>query len=327
MLQKLGDHASLNSAHRQLKFIARLMKQEKKRKRGRGSHTHPKQGRIRAHTISRASNLREIPGHTPSESRAELVNYNVGTWSTGKGPRPPLNFEPVEDLGPDPLLVMADLAPLWEGHLEAGLELGSTGRPLAHHGSCDHRRRSCDQRRRSCDQRRRSCDQRRRSHDQSYRPNIESRSLGSLSSCSSGSYDQLSPPDSAHPVHYSQSHAHPSEALYSCSNERGRADYELVGPPITPSDADLGSTGRSTALPPFSYSSSLSPSPSGGCGSEDEGEGHMRELQRAGLELARYVEGGGELEEGEEEEEEGTDKEWEQWQQINEEQQGLVCRG
>lgn len=239
----------------------------------------------------------------------------MGTWSTGKRPHPQLNSVPSEDLGPDPILVMADVVPSWEGHVGVGLDISSPG----YIAPPPNRSRDW------------SHDRSHGLHNGSHDPS-QSRSLGSLSSCSSGSYDHLTPPQPpqdpthchTHPLHFSQCHTHPSELLYS---RRGKDDYELVDPPINSSDADLSSTGRSTALPPLSYTSSLSPSPEEGRGSseEEEEEDHMRELQKAGLELARAglelagYEGANLLDVGE-----GTDKEWEQWQQINEEEQGSV---
>lgn len=341
VVKKLGDHASLIAAQRQLKSIAQLMKREKKQRKRRGSHAPSKPGRVRAHTVSRASNLhREVAGHTPSStpSRPQLLQYSTGTWSVGRWPHPPLTSVHSEDLGPDPILAMADVTPSWEGQVGVELDssLGYTVPPPTrmHHWAYE-----------------RSRDPHAISRDPglSPPPRQDSRSLGSVTSCSSGSYDRLTPPltpqdhthchahpvDPAHhhthPLHISRRHTPSSEVLYSRS-ERRRDDYELVDPPLDTSDTDLSSTGRSTTLPPLSYSSSLTPSPSVGCGhsqgeGQEEEEDHMLELQRAGLELARAglelagYEGGVELG-AELGVEEGTDKEWEQWQQINEEQRG-----
>lgn len=319
VFQKLGDHTSLTAARLQLKSIGQLMKQEKRKKK-RGSHTSSKQGRLRAHTVSRASNFRcEMPGNTLQglTCRPQAMQDKVGTWSTGKRPRPLLNTVPpprhiVEDFAPDPILVMADISPSWAGPV--GLcrgDVNSSSYPLQPTSLGSHGR-SCDQ--------------------SLHHGHTHSRYMGNslesnISSCSSGSYDHIPPlahsNHHAHLPHPTHCHTHPSEVLY---DYRGRLDYELVDPP------DISSTGRSTALPPLSYTSSISLSVDQetlerGCGnSEDEltdEEDHMKELKkaglvlaRAGLELAGYE---GALELGIEE---GADKEWEQWQQINEDEQG-----
>lgn len=340
VFQKLGDTSSLRSTRLQLKSLLQLIKQEKKKKGGHGGHAHSERatGRSRAHTVSRASHFDLELGRIPmsrSSERAQVVRDKMGTWSEGRRPCPALDFGPSDDLGPDPLLVMADMVPTWEG---AGLghSVCSPGYTLQPPTSA----RSCD------------C-----VHERSYRSEYKScgcessvlqcqhisHSLETLSSVSNSSCESchhLTPPERprnpthshTHPLHFSQRHAH---HISDGSNDRGgaRIHYESVGPRHAPhldhSDTEFSSAGRSTALPSLSYSSSLGPSLPEGRGSSahetevEELEDHMWELKRAGLELARAglqlagYEGAEELGV-----EEGTDKEWEQWQQIKEEERG-----
>lgn len=337
VFQKLGDHTSLASAQLQLKSLCRLMKQEKK---GRGSHTPSKQKRLRAHTLSRASNFHHEVDHASTSgrglpSRPRDLQNKTGTWSTGKKPRPqldsvPMTRLPAEDFAPDPILAIADMSPSWAGHMRTGCDTTSSSYPLQP-ATAQSRDWSCDM------------SYTRPSHYRHANQHSQQETTFETNSVSSfNSRDLSSSQDSAH------RHAHPSEVVYDSAGDRGRYGYESVGPrSVSRCSEGEVTTGRSTALPSLSYCSSTSSFldmrrsgggkseevRSEGCGNSegrgnsedeltDEEEDHMRELQKAGLELARAglelagyeVEEAGDLEIGE-----GTDKEWEQWQQINEE--------
>ncbi len=383
IFEKLGDRSSLNSAQLQLRVIRRLMKQERKR---RGSHTPSRQkagaGRLRAHTISRASNLQsELSTNFPG-TRPQALRNKVGTWSAGRRPRPQLHSDPLQSaaaasddvFAPDPILAMADLPPSWghgAGHM--GLSYSTSNYPpLPPQSTASMSRGMSHDRSHGMS--------RGRSHER-----VRHDSLGGSldsASCGSGDYDHLSPsPPQDHTPYSTRNDAY----LSGYHGGRGRDDYELVGPPehaqypANSSSSDLSSTGRSTALPPFSdhtpsttmmghftatppfsnhtpstnglspsvhtpistpsttgrstalppfsdHTPSSTPSTLGGRVHQytlSEEEGELEELQRAGLELARAglelagYKGLREL--GMEEEE---DKEWEQWREIKENEQG-----
>ena len=226
-------------------------------------------------------------------------------------------------LMPDPILAMADISPAWGGGA-AGHMAGMSYNSASNYPMMVPRPHPA-----------------RESHDR-FRQDSMGESLDSIS-CGSGEYDHLSPSpedhthNHAHYPHYSaQDDMYSSGSLYEYNGGRGRDDYELVGPPErapptpsshTSSNSQLSTmTGRSTALPPFSdHTPSSTPSTLGGRGSQYDTDEELTELQRAGLELARaglelagYKEGPGEPET----EEEGEDKEWQQWRNIKQDEQG-----
>ena len=387
VFRKLGDNGSLTSAELQLKCISQLIKQEKKMGRGSG-HTHSKQKRLRAHTLSRASNFhQEVAGRTPlsgqdTPGRLQDLRNKTGTWSMGKKPRPQLDSIPAsglpsEDLAPDPILAMVDMSPTWAGHMGAmGCDMMSSSYPLqpastrSHDWSGDmaydsrpmhtwhrsqfhatpshpsrqaaeyrplpetprgypsqHETSFLNQSQHVSQRERPSCRPQRDRYGSSSQQELDSESVSSYNS-----RDYASSLDHTH--HRTHRHTHLSEVLYESARRRGGCGYESVGPPLSSSSEGEMTTGRSTALPSLSYCSSTGSlldvgTPEGrGTGRSghsedeltDEEVDHMRELERAGLELARA---GLELagyEVGDLAIEQGADKEWETWQQMNEEE-------
>ena len=340
IFQQLGDRTSLNSAELHLKDIQRLLKQEKRRKK-QESHTPPKKGRERNHTVSRASNLeREVnPEYVDYgcglESRPRALQNKMGTWSgRGQRRRPQLELgSPTrltsDSFVPDPLLVMADVSPSWMGQSTGFGTLPPSGPPFRLSGW------SHDTLMEESPVRPRNHPMRASSLDSSMDDNR------SISSSYSGEYDHLTPSPQDHTRH-NHTHSFEVTANYNEEEESGTiTNCETTPCPSLFSDDDDDdlTTGRSTALPPFPSSPSTPNTPleregqrqreeSGECSDSEEeltdeefNQQHMRELERAGLELARA---GLELAgyEGLEELgiEEGADKEWEQWQRMNEEE-------
>lgn len=351
IFKKLGDQTSLESAKAQLQQLSKLMKLRQKSSSSSSAaaprHTFSKKwrgGRFRGHTVSRASNFhQEVKSHASSSTSSAA---KTGTWSV-KGKKLASSLATADSLSPDPILLMVDMAPRWAGQPFDATnthhhDFSSTMPPPARSWSHDHRGRSCDI------IRGRSRDHRAPCHAPSLLLETQS-----FSSYESGEYNHLTPSPEDHTHHIQYGYSSEGLSIYS---DNGRDNYELVGPPqplrparppppnaTPPADLtsvdDVSSNQCSMALPQLSYCSSATPSGrttpqvidveveyhgnNTSCEEVmkeevEELDNHLKELQKAGLELARAglqlagykgLEGLGLEEE--------TDKEWEQWQEMN----------
>lgn len=282
VFQKLGDHTSFKSVQLQLKFIGQLMKCEKRKGRGHsaGGHTSSKQKRLRAHTLSRASNFdREVATGPTSLSgrglgtsrRSRDLQDKTGTWSMGKKPCPQLNPAPImsefisDDFAPDPILAMADFSPSWAGPGQGAGLAGRTGH--GHELSSSYPLQPVSSRRprywSTCDQ----------SYDRSFLLHHQDAAAGcnnisnnaarqqrchrhgsdnTLYSMQGGPprqssgetlVDNISYHSTSSTPQHRHSHTHPSEMLY----DSRRCGYEMVGPPHPPPPPPHSASGYSSA--------------------------------------------------------------------------------